>query len=749
MKTTLLLLVIGLLSITNLKANFEDYFDIEYLNSDFMDLCFVNGNQAFLCGNLGSIVKTDDSGTILKKIQTNSKNYYPSIDAIDNTIISVGFSGIIKYSIDGGNTWNISDSITSETLRSVVLINPQIGIAFGNSGLIIKTTNSGKNWTKITSNISDNIINSVFTDNKIIVIVTSTGKIYKSNDFAESWDLIKLPVESIVPLDLSYSLDKTIYFLSDKYLLKSSNDGVTWISMLKPEGDFRKCCFLQNGKGFFYDDLLKLYYVEKDTIITKIKNLDANDLKPAIGTYFTKMAFFDSQKGILIGNNSLILNTNDGGENWELKSYLNGYRAYFFNSIYFANDSVGFVGSYYEKLYKTSNGGNSWNIVPNDSNRNNPYSIYQIYFQNENNGLLLSNADQNGMILKTLDGGRSCIREPITELKGADSPHFIKITRDTFFIFGTRWFYYNFHSYISFLDFQDNWWDFSSFDSVKITSAYSINKSNIFLTASYLDSSALPEQPDMFYKGLLIHTSNGGKKWRKIFFPNTTSLNKMMFLNDSIGFLLASNYEANKYKYGLIYKTTDGGENWNVFQSDSNANPYFLKFIQNKYGFYNNGLNLRFTTDYGESWEIIKTNKLMSINSIFSTNYDLYLTGKIGTTYPFILKFKLKDKYISVKDEEIESAVAPKVWIFKPYPNPSRNTVNFEIAWDKQYSTDNLQINIYNIFGIKIHNPKIEINCKSINTGILKWHANDITNGIYFIEVEVGGYKKAQKVMIY
>lgn len=76
--------------------------------------------------------------------QGNRLNSVTFIDA--NTGFSVGESGTIMRTTDGGETWKKIWHVVAEQMVSVYFPSPNIGYAAGFYGEIIKTTNGGETW---------------------------------------------------------------------------------------------------------------------------------------------------------------------------------------------------------------------------------------------------------------------------------------------------------------------------------------------------------------------------------------------------------------------------------------------------------------------------------------------------------------------------------------------------------------------------------------------------------------------------
>ena len=129
--------------------------------------------------------------------------------------------------------------------------------------------------------------------------------------------------------------------------------------------------------------------------------------------------FIDSLNGVIVGDYTLILKTNNGGNTWVIipSPYLFGDSLfnYELRTVQFINDSVGYAagGPYNGStgiLIKTTNAGNSWNIAYESYN----FPVFlQIEFTNDTLGFAAGSCHVNNpfcyrsKILKTTDGGNS------------------------------------------------------------------------------------------------------------------------------------------------------------------------------------------------------------------------------------------------------------------------------------------------------------------------------------------------------
>lgn len=97
--------------------------------------------------------------------------------AVANTGI-VGNYGIFK-STDGGVTWNITDSING--LKKIRYFDENILYSVGDSGFIVKTNNGGSSWNYEVSGTTKNLNNIIIFNNKAIVVGDSGTILMNTN----------------------------------------------------------------------------------------------------------------------------------------------------------------------------------------------------------------------------------------------------------------------------------------------------------------------------------------------------------------------------------------------------------------------------------------------------------------------------------------------------------------------------------------------------------------------------------------
>ena len=577
----------------------------------------VTTDIGYAVGDMGVILKTNDGGSSWN-VKRSTYSKLQSVHFINPDTGYAAGHGIIK-TIDGGNHWDTIYSSSSVLLNVISFIDAKIGYAVGD-GVIVKTVDGGKTWNT-TTYCSNCELNSITILNKDTCYVVGTNGIIKTIDGGINW------VEQSIGLNATltsvcFPKTETGYIAGwNGILYKTVDGGNIWFKLDSISSrSYKSLCFSDANSGVVMSDNEILKTIDGGKHWTEL--FKTNDINP-----INSVSFVNQNRGIVVGNNGLIIKTIDNGINWDTISYVNGNRL---TAVTFPTHDTGYIlgGG---KILKTINAGDDW-IVQKEG----PSNIKAISFRNS---LLGYTAGTNGTMYKTSDGGI----------------HWNKLTTGTT----------NNLKYLSFPSdkigyaFDDSTIIKTTNGGISWSQVYCFHKAIRFNSVFFLDSMIgfVYVSPLGLYK-----TINGGLTWTILNFKPSSDVSSLFFLNPDTGFV------TQQYT-GFIYKTTDAGITWNQVYKNYSSGLSSIYFSNDSIGYAVGGYtDLLFdctiiikTTNGGTTWVPQKWNANSALLSLCVTDSNTcYIVGDGG------IFNKITNEGNVISDIKID---AKKDIIL--YPNPS------------------------------------------------------------------------------
>lgn len=287
------------------------------------------------------------TGWNILREQQDDITYYSIFFSDENNGWIVGYSGTIKYSPDGGETWKSQQSGVSSNLWDVFFVNSQKGWICGDDNTILRTLDGGKSWHNISPvDTMDKVFVSLkFVDDEVGWTCSNNGEILKSKDGGLSWE-VKKKFRSggshLVVFD-----SNTIYTLHG-YLYRTFDSGETWDSLIVS---------------------IPKNYVASGMYFSNMDNGWVTTMNGTGGQYITKYP---------------VIITNDRGMTWFSSDSLEDAGLM---CSYFINENIGWVSGI-QSVYKTIDGGIHWTyeFAPENSLLN----AKDIMFIDENHGWIIT-----------------------------------------------------------------------------------------------------------------------------------------------------------------------------------------------------------------------------------------------------------------------------------------------------------------------------------------------------------------------
>jgi photosystem II stability/assembly factor-like uncharacterized protein len=333
--------------------------------------------------------------------------------------------------------------------------------------------------------------------------------------------------------------------------------------------------------------------------------------------------FINSNTGIICGYN--MFKTTDGGDSWV---QVNGYSTFNQNDITFSTNTTGFCIGENGTMLQSTNSGESWDYVSLGVN----FELNAIDFCNQNIGFIVGESVSE--VLKTTNGGSTWNIVSIV-------PAYINSSlKDIHFVNETT----------GYLTMHDLSGLSGSYGRIYKTENQGTTWTEVFSISSFLPGAIdfYDEQNGMTIckndenEIKILYTNDGGVTWNESELPLTSypPINTICYFEENIA--LVGGY------YGQLYKTIDAGVSWvekyeRTFYSDYNS----MQFVNDSVGYFQarNAFNqphaLFKTSDKGENWAVISSPNVFSIDFISTeigyglrgVNSDLYVLKTIDGGY--------------------------------------------------------------------------------------------------------------------
>jgi photosystem II stability/assembly factor-like uncharacterized protein len=462
-------------------------------------------------------------------------------------------SNELLETIDAGSTWLKKQNISSGNDMSFYNATAYI---VGNYGYVLKSIDNGISWSQISTgfNISFNTVN-IIDDNNIIL--STSNSIVKTDDGGVTWESLSIPNVNVVKTFFTSSLIGHAVS-SNGIILKTIDGGENW-------------------------------YSTKDDSNTSPSN------------YFT-VYFINENIGFATRAHSDIYKTTDAGETWiEISSITEAVY-----DLYFLDENNGFITGEHGATFKTNDGGNTWTSILFQNGYVYNTSMYGIYFQDNNIGYAIG---ARGRIIKTTDGGNNWV---------SHSDNYNDFNDLKIFDSGTG-FARSGNNYYKTTDFGDNWSYISSANHYTYCSGFYFVNENIGYSIGGGTNSI---------SGDVFKTTDGGNTWNQLNIYVDEGLSSVFFIDENVGFISGG------FNQRKVMKTVDGGINWTQV---SNQEFGQIQFINNQVGYgnrigYSNGRMYK-TTDGGNTWNLnIEVDE--EINAFhFVDENNGYFVGDQGLIY--------------------------------------------------------------------------------------------------------------------
>lgn len=621
-------------------------------------VCF-SGMQKGTAVGFEGIFNTSDGGLTWQEVSLPIAGFrwFMDLDYADvNNGTAVGVSGLIRRTRDGGTTWTLQASNTTQWLYAVDCIDGNTATAVGAGGTIIRTTDGGQTWTAQNSAVTETL-KAVSFANSLVGVASGGTKLLYTTDGGNHWSTAEVPSSFSWAYNHALLLDTKVgYAFGTASMLKTTNGGKSWVEVNRSSSSF----------------------------------VDGID-------------FYDSSHGMMVCSTGRIYRTGDGGLTWD-DLYTDVARNELVG-VYFPDENIGYAVGANETILKTINGGASWSKIRAGISPD----YLGVFFTDADHGVVVG---EGGKIMRTTDGGlhwTAATSGSLEDLWWVDFP-----TPETGYAVG------DYGAMVKSVDGGSTWTALSSGTTADL------------MSVKFMDSQTGIAIGD---RGIILKTTDGGGNWYMPTSPTIRKLWAVSFANAVSGTAVG--------EWGTILRTTDGGETWQEQESGTSQPLFGVSFYHPEKGFAVGGplgipAVMLQTEDGGETWMKLPAFCGSQLDRVFArsagTVVAVGVAGTIVGTKPGGL----------VSDEKIIRDYSQGMNILSQnYPNPfsTSTLIPFEMPAD-----DYASLKVYNYLGRELMTLFAERLTQGRHEFVLK--GTGLEGGVYYYTLRTGQRSQTRKLLL-
>ena len=202
-----------------------------------------------------------------KTIELTHKSYYGGFED-KNYGETVGYSGEIHYTTDGGKTWPQGTN-KSYCRFGMDIVSKNVSWCCGNGGHVRVTKDGGKTWSEVTDygEMEPNQCRYMSFFDDTTGWIAAPAALANTKDGGKTWNDLKLP-DGIGDIMSMNALDKDIAFLvdSNSKLYSTTDGGKSWTSKKIPTKDMENTVSRTNSQilRFFDKKNASFFYFDND-----------------------------------------------------------------------------------------------------------------------------------------------------------------------------------------------------------------------------------------------------------------------------------------------------------------------------------------------------------------------------------------------------------------------------------------------------------------------------------------------------
>jgi photosystem II stability/assembly factor-like uncharacterized protein len=662
-------------------------------------------------------------------------------------------------------------------LADICFVDSLRGWAVGGAGTTVRTTNGGQKWLHTQAPIHELLIRTSFVSATHGWAMTYfTYKVLETTNGGITWDSIST-IPSPYYLDMQF-LNDSVGFVSGNNgkIMRTTDGGVSWAPT----------------QTNYFGDLIALHFSNpvigyaagpgRWALKTTNGGLSWAQVATAGFNPSTRQVFsVDAQRAYLVGSHEFMgtitgcfYSTTNGGATWQEK-----YFSQELSDVYFSSPNTGWVSDIDGVIFQTTDGGATWTQLSGRSIRFTFAGARRAW-----------GVTGSGLILATDDGWhtyRSQTQAVTTwtlwALSAYDSNNVVACGINSLIVGtkdgGKRWTQYSNPNQPAYLmdiihKSSNEIWAVGEGGLLVYSTDGGATWSDSTLNTPWLSGIAFATESIGYCvssTGDVFRTSDGGKTWFLHTTIGNTPLERVVFANPSLGWIVADNG---------VHRSTDGGKTWQHVYMQTGV-PLDVAAIGNRVWFPRIN-NVVYSTDAGSTWttrtvfpvgNIIYDIRSLAFSDenngwVASNNGRIYRTTNGGDSWSlesdmngnslFGIRFVDSKRGWAVggggailhfnssttsAPEPVASELPARIELLQNYPNPFNPVTTIEFSIPRRST---VVLKVFDLLGREVQtliSGQLEA-----GTFSLQWSGQQASSGIYFYRLQADGYVHTKRMLL-
>ncbi len=276
----------------------------------FTDISFGTKNVGYICGTMGTLLKTVDGGATWTKVDSDIKPSLLCIQALDDKNVFTARNELY-HTKDGGQSWETAGlENMGSSIFNLAFVNPSTGFLTKNG--VMKSTDAGKTWAHKFDSGKDDVFYAL-SYNKIQFLNSSVGfcaggkthdgssvgNMIKTLDGGETWVNLEMDMSQITAFHFIDPATGFVFNFNNE-MWKTTDGGTTWSMVSNKVPDKYTDCHFINALKIVLRTSDGIYHSTDGGLNWQ------KDYTTAENTQLTNMTFTDTYNGFVIGQSGFM-----------------------------------------------------------------------------------------------------------------------------------------------------------------------------------------------------------------------------------------------------------------------------------------------------------------------------------------------------------------------------------------------------------------------------------------------------------